>query len=317
MAHDGHGRSTLRIGGWLPGRTRSDRPPADQAAVTELIPAVAEPAPAYPKHEPDIDATPPGRPPALGGRGRRRASRRTPHAAKIVVAAAVTAAVAAGIPLALALGSRPPAPQYVLPAPTPPWPEPETPRPGTPPPTPSGSRPPSHATASPSASIVRPPAPQGATPSPGRTDGPLVVDPPPIPPIPPVAPEPVNLAFEAESLEVSGNTRPKQNAAASGGSVVGWVGNGSGNTLRVVVTVPDASAYSVTLFYISATSRQATVRVNEGTAALHSFPATGDWSTVTALTLRLDLRAGPNTIELGNPAAYGPDFDRVSVSRWP
>jgi hypothetical protein len=128
---------------------------------------------------------------------------------------------------------------------------------------------------------------------------------------------PVHLLSEAESRqhEVTGNTRPRSNDAASDDTVVGWVGNGDHNTLRLSATVPDADQYAVTLFYISADSRQATVRVNGGTVTTVDFPPTGDWETVRSLVLRLSLHSGQNTIELGNPDDYGPDFDRVMITR--
>ena len=316
MPQDGHRPSTLRIGGWLQSRIRSDKAPADQAAVTELIPVVADTTPAGSEV---IDVTPPPGP-SPRRPGRRRAPRKAPHVTKVIVAAAVTGAVAAGTPIMLSLGSEAPTPQYIQPAPTLPEPAPETPLPGTPPVTPSGGPGPSASAGVTTGPATRPPAPPGPTPSrvpgdipAGNPPGPV---PPPLPPAePPPAPEPVNLASEAEVHETTGSTRSRSNAAASGGTVVGFLGNGSSNTLRLAVTVPDASTYTVTLFYISGNARQATMRVNGGGATTLSFPSTGDWSTVATMTLRLDLGAGPNTIELGNPSAYGPDIDRVVVTR--
>jgi hypothetical protein len=322
MAQHGHRPSTLRVGGWLHGLIRADKAPADQAAVTELILAVADSESTSPTSETVIDATPPAdRPRGTPRRGRRRAPRKAPHLTKVIVAAVVTGAVAAGTPLLLSLGSGPPAPQYLQPAPTLPWPAPETPVPEVPQVAVSSTGGPSATAGTTAGPAKPPPAPPGTTPSSLPNGGPPV-DPPPLPlplplPPPPPAPEPepVNLASEAESHAVSGSTRPRSNSAASGGTVVGWVGNGSSNTLRLAVTVPDASTYNVTLYYISAGSRQAVVRINGGSGDTKTFPATGDWSTVAALTLQLDLRAGSNTIELGNPSAYGPDFDRVTVTR--
>ena len=128
---------------------------------------------------------------------------------------------------------------------------------------------------------------------------------------------PVQLISEAESAQhdTSGNTRPRSNRAASGETVIGWLGNGSDNRLWLSVTVPDTDWYAVTLFYISEDSRQAVVRVNGGVRRVTDFPPTGDWSTVRTLVLRLALRGGRNTIELGNPYDYGPDIDRIMVTR--
>lgn len=87
---------------------------------------------------------------------------------------------------------------------------------------------------------------------------------------------------------------------------------------------PGASAtgtYTVTLVYCDGSSgttgRQADISADGGRPQLVSFTPTGSFSTVGALTVRLPLNAGANTIELANPSAYAPDFNEIIVAAAP
>ena len=105
-----------------------------------------------------------------------------------------------------------------------------------------------------------------------------------------------------------------------GGQKVGYVGEGGTLTFNNV-TVPAAGTYNVTLVYCDGSSgttgRQADVSANGGTPQLVSFTPTGSFSTVGALTVRLPLNAGANTIELANPSGYAPDFNEIIVAGSP
>ena len=57
--------------------------------------------------------------------------------------------------------------------------------------------------------------------------------------------------------------------------------------------------------------------MNGAAAQTLSFTPTGSFTTVGTMTLALPLAAGANTIELANPAAYAPDFDRIIVAARP
>jgi hypothetical protein len=103
-----------------------------------------------------------------------------------------------------------------------------------------------------------------------------------------------------------------------GGHKVGNVG--SGGTLTVNnITVPAAGSYNVTLVYCdgSGTGRQADISADGGTAQLVSFTPTGSFTTVGALTVRLQLSAGSNTVEISNPSAFAPDFNEIIVAAAP
>ena len=96
---------------------------------------------------------------------------------------------------------------------------------------------------------------------------------------------------------------------------MGFVGNGATLTFNNV-TVASTGRYAVAIAYGdgSTTGRQAVVSVNGGPGQTIQFTPTGGFSTPGTMTVTLSLSAGTNTIQFGNPTAYAPDFDKVSVT---
>ncbi|BCB82592.1 hypothetical protein Pflav_090020 [Phytohabitans flavus] len=112
-----------------------------------------------------------------------------------------------------------------------------------------------------------------------------------------------------------GRTAPRELAGASGGTVVGWVGEGRDNTLEFTgVTVATDGRYEVTVHYVTSDRRTAAVEVNGGFAQFLEFPATGSWDRIGSVKVTLTLRAGANTIEFGNRRNWAPDFDRLTLT---
>ncbi|ROO86974.1 carbohydrate binding protein with CBM6 domain [Actinocorallia herbida] len=117
--------------------------------------------------------------------------------------------------------------------------------------------------------------------------------------------------------EASGNTRTGTAviaacATCSGGSKVGYVGNGATLTFHQVGD-GTAGTHTLTISYLSAEARTATVQVNGGAATSVGFPATADWNTVGTKTVDVILTSGNNTITLANASGWAPDFDKISV----
>jgi hypothetical protein len=126
-------------------------------------------------------------------------------------------------------------------------------------------------------------------------------------------------SYEAESSAntIAGGASVSSCDGCSGGSKVGFVGNGGTLTFNDIA-VSTAGDYAVTIYYTNGPpARQADMTVNGGTPQTLSFTATADFNTVGALTLTLPLNAGDNTIEFANPTAYAPDFDRITVASQP
>jgi hypothetical protein len=125
----------------------------------------------------------------------------------------------------------------------------------------------------------------------------------------------ITIEAESSSNTLSGEARIRTVAGASGGQVIGSIGGGSANTLRFNgIVVPARGIYTLTVFYVSRVDRVAAIRVDGGVPVELTFPATGDWGTVGALTVRVEFLAGANTLEFGNPRDRAPAIDRIRVS---
>jgi hypothetical protein len=155
-------------------------------------------------------------------------------------------------------------------------------------------------------------APSAPPPLPAQSGSPAGAPPSPRPQPPPRL---TPVSYEAESAEhtLSGRAGVHTIAEASGGRTVGWLGRGEANTLRFNgISVPAAGTYTVTVFYISGDgSRAAAIRANRSAPGAVTFPATRDWRTVGSLAIRIELEAGNNSIEFGNPEGPAPDIDRI------
>jgi hypothetical protein len=118
---------------------------------------------------------------------------------------------------------------------------------------------------------------------------------------------------EASANTLAGGAVVASCANCSGGSKVGYVGNGGTLTFNGVDGGSGGSR-QVTLAYASAVARSATVQVNGGAAQHLDFRATSDWTTPAAKTLTLDLAAGTsNTVTLSGSTDWAPDIDSLTV----
>ena len=90
---------------------------------------------------------------------------------------------------------------------------------------------------------------------------------------------------------------------------IGYVGEGGTITFGNVV-VPAAATYNVTFAYLNGdkAARPGQITVNGGSPVTASFPTLGSGNILGTLTVGLPLQAGANTITLGDPTAYTPDF---------
>ncbi|TDV42204.1 carbohydrate-binding protein [Actinophytocola oryzae] len=123
-------------------------------------------------------------------------------------------------------------------------------------------------------------------------------------------------SYEAEATAntLAGQAVRRNSSGASGGAVVGYVGNGTANYLQLNNITATAGTHRVTIYYASGENRSVAVSADNGTATTVSTPSTGGWDTVGSVTATLTLAAGTNTIRLANPSGWAPDIDRVVVS---
>ncbi|MFJ1806742.1 MULTISPECIES: CBM35 domain-containing protein [unclassified Streptomyces] len=132
-------------------------------------------------------------------------------------------------------------------------------------------------------------------------------------------------AYEAEDGTRAGTAVVASDTWASGGKYVGYVGNGSGNTLTVKVDAPEAGRYVMAVRYANnqvsgsgnyntnVVSRAARISVN-GTAQTVMFRNNYSWSSYWDLPVPVTLSAGANTITFANADAYAPNIDRITVA---
>jgi hypothetical protein len=125
----------------------------------------------------------------------------------------------------------------------------------------------------------------------------------------------LSLEAEGPSAIRGGRTTPRPLAAASAGMVVGSIGLGSGNVVRFpTVIVPADGDYLVTFHYASPEPGRAMVTCNGRSEAIR-LPQTGNGgNAIGTVSVRLSLRAGPNTVEYGNQRDEAPDLDRIVVT---
>jgi hypothetical protein len=102
-------------------------------------------------------------------------------------------------------------------------------------------------------------------------------------------------------------------SACSGGSKVGYIGNGATLTFNQV-GASTAGTRTLAISYLSAVARTATIKVNNGAATTVGFPATADWNTVGVHTLPVTLAAGNNTVTIANPGGWAPDIDKITIT---
>ncbi|WP_433728074.1 MGH1-like glycoside hydrolase domain-containing protein [Actinoplanes sp. CA-051413] len=129
-------------------------------------------------------------------------------------------------------------------------------------------------------------------------------------------PPPTGTSYEAEASgnALAGQAAIRTSPGASGGSLVGYVGNGAANYLQVNNVAGTAGSHSITVYYASADDRSTQVSVNGGGPVSLATPSTGGFDTVGAVSLTVTLAAGTNTIRFSNTTGWSPDFDRIVVN---
>ncbi|MEU0179265.1 carbohydrate-binding protein [Streptomyces massasporeus] len=123
---------------------------------------------------------------------------------------------------------------------------------------------------------------------------------------------------EAESADntLSGNATTADCPACSGDGKVGNLYLGGKLTFETVV-VDRPGTYQVQVAYVSGDARPVEVSANGGPATSHTFPSTGDWSTVETVGVPVTLKTGTNTITFDSGSGYAPDIDRIDVPKSP
>jgi Alpha galactosidase A/Alpha galactosidase C-terminal beta sandwich domain len=119
---------------------------------------------------------------------------------------------------------------------------------------------------------------------------------------------------EAPGNTIAGAARTASCAACSGGSKVGFIGNGAANYVTVNgVTSPAAGSRTLTISYLLSGSRTFFLSVNGGPDIQINLTGTS-WSTPAAKAITVNVNAGANSFKFHNDTAYAPDLDKVVLS---
>lgn len=136
-------------------------------------------------------------------------------------------------------------------------------------------------------------------------------------------------SYEAESNSnvLGGTAIVTDDAAASGGKYVGYIGNGASNTLQFNdITAPKAGKYRMVVTFANAevkgehsynnnvVERVATITVNGDQAQSPNFFNTRQWNNYKTMVFDVNLKAGTNTIKFTNASAYAPNIDRIQIA---
>jgi hypothetical protein len=126
--------------------------------------------------------------------------------------------------------------------------------------------------------------------------------------------------YEAETAwlnkfqDITANSfaRAMYNAAASGGTVVGWLGNGSDNYMEWRdIYSQEGGDYKLTLSYIINENRNATLTVNGKSQELTSLNSGGK---LAKRFVSIKLNKGLNTIRISNSTGWTPDIDAIDLT---
>ncbi len=124
--------------------------------------------------------------------------------------------------------------------------------------------------------------------------------------------------YEAESPtnKLAGAAVTQSSAFCSGGGKVGYIGNGSANTLTFEkITVTEDGTYSLLLYYCCGEARSVILTVNGETEYTLTGLNSGSYTHPTFIEVEIELKAGENTVKLSQPTYYAPDIDMIAISK--
>lgn len=131
----------------------------------------------------------------------------------------------------------------------------------------------------------------------------------------PAASGPATYEAESSANTIGGGAAVAGCTGCSGGEKVGDLG-GTGTLTVNGVTAPVAGTYLMQLSYVDGdSSRTGVITVNGGTPFDLPLGGTNDnnWDTPQTVIVPVQLNAGSNTIEFGNPTNYVYDIDKIAV----
>lgn len=122
--------------------------------------------------------------------------------------------------------------------------------------------------------------------------------------------------YEAEVATLNGSVTGEFSNYSSGLGKAGNIGGGAGNTVTFSnVTVPYNGAYQLEIDYQTSGERSFFVSIN-GAPPTELDLNSNTFNDPAPTVIKVQLKAGANTIEFSNPTGYAPDLDRIAVAPW-
>ena len=123
--------------------------------------------------------------------------------------------------------------------------------------------------------------------------------------------------YECEDGTLSGAASVSDGMMCSGGKKVGYVGNGSFNSVTHTVTVDEAGEYELLVYYCTGEERGINIVVNDTDRYEMTGLSGAGFDMPDAASITISLNAGENTIKLTRNSGYAPDLDMIAVSDEP
>lgn len=123
--------------------------------------------------------------------------------------------------------------------------------------------------------------------------------------------------YECEDGTLSGAASVSDGMMCSGGKKVGYVGNGSFNSVTHTVTVDEAGEYELLVYYCTGEERGINIVVNDADRYEMTGLSGAGFDMPSTASITISLNAGENTIKLTRNSGYAPDLDMIAVSEEP
>ena len=118
--------------------------------------------------------------------------------------------------------------------------------------------------------------------------------------------------YECEDGKLSGAANISDSSMCSGGKKVGYVGNGSFNSVEITVNAPEDGEYEMLIYFCTGEKRDLDVIINGETVKLTGLSSPG-FDIPAEASLKAELKKGKNTVKLTLGSGYSPDLDRIAV----
>lgn len=118
--------------------------------------------------------------------------------------------------------------------------------------------------------------------------------------------------YECEDGKLSGSASIADSSMCGGGKKVGYVGNGSFNSVELTVKAAENGEYDMIVYCCSSEKRPLDVIVNGEKYSLNDVSSPG-FDIPAAVSLSVKLKNGDNTVKLTADSGYAPDLDRIAV----